>query len=213
MAPKNNQANQENASKSGQMLGLLIRLGYYYWKEIHAQMERDGFNKFTPEQNQKLEKMSGLELMIPEVSELAGRPITSKEDVMKFQRKRIVRFALQQIHNHWRSVKFIMNRPLGEISAFLSGIPKGFKAFLDDKGEFAMKGKRTEIFLLLLMLWPEIEEMRRAQPAKTRLDLLKWLEKEDGRQLVTDPKVFFAICDDIDLDMTTPGHPFKVVEG
>jgi hypothetical protein len=212
MAPKNNQANEENASKCGQMLGLLIRMGYFYLREIPAQLERDGLNKLTAEQNQKLEKMSGLELMIPEVSELAGRPITSKEEVLNFQRRRAVRFAFQQIRNHWRTVKFIMNRPLGEISAFLSGIPKGFKAFLNDKGEFAKKGKRTEIFLLLLMWWPEIEEMRRSQPAKTRLDLLNWLEKQEGRQLVTDPKIFFAICDDIDLDMTTPGHPCKPVE-
>jgi hypothetical protein len=212
MAPKNNQAGVDNASKTGQMLGLLIRMAYFYWKEAPAQLERDGLNKLTPEQTEKLEKMSGLELMMPEVSELAARPITTNDEVLKFQRRRIVRFAFQQVRNQWGCVKFILNRPLGEISAFLSGIPKGFKAFLNDKGEFSKKGKRTEIFLLLLMWWPEIEEMRRSQPAKTRLDLLNWLEKQEGCQLVTDPKIFFAICDDIDLDMTIPGHPFKVVE-
>jgi len=212
MAPKDNQANELNAFKAGQMLGLLIRAGIFYWKEVPTQIERFGLNKLTPEQEQKLEKAAGVELMLPHASELAGRPITNKRELLKFHRRRITSFVVQQIRQSLRLLNYIMHRPIGEIAEFLSGIPKGFKAFLRTDGEFAGKGKRTEIFFLLLMYWPEIEEMRQSQPPKTRKFLLDWLEKEEGRQLVSDEKIFFAICDDIDLDMTVPGHPFKLSE-
>ena len=80
-------------------------------------------------------------------------------------------------------------------------------------GEFARTGKRTEVFLILLMYWPEIEEMRRAQPPVTRKFLLNWLEKQEGKTLCESDNIFSAICDDIDLDMAPPGHPFNTVEG
>jgi|ERR1035438_2906516 hypothetical protein len=212
MAPTDNQPNEMNAFKCGQMVGLCIRMAVYFYKDVPAQMERDGFNKFTPEQNHKLENMIGWELLSPHASELAGRPITGKVELWKFYRQRILNFVTHLTRINVNLAFFILHRPVKEIFQFLSGLPKGFKAFLDFDGEFAKKGKRTEIFLLLLMFWPEIEEMRKSKPANTRQSLLDWLEKQEERQLVTDPKIYFAICDDIDLDMTTPGHPSKPVE-
>ena len=212
MAPKDNQINEENAFKTGQIVGLFIRVGIYFWKEAPAEIEREGLNKLTPEKGQKLEKMSGWELLSPHASELAGRPITSQKELLKFHRRRIRHFVIQQVHHSLRLTIFILHRPVKEIFQFLNGLPKGFKAFLKVDGEFAGKGKRTEIFLLLLMYWPEIEEMRQSKPDKTRKYLLDWLEKQEGKQLVEDPKVFYELCDDIDLDMTIPGHPFKLLE-
>jgi hypothetical protein len=212
MAPKDGQSNVVIAGKCGQMFGLLIRAAIFYWKEAPAQIEREGFNQLTSEQSQKLEKMFGWELLIPEASELAGRPIITRDELSGFYRRRITHFVIQQIRNNFNLINYILHRPLGEIAEFLSGIPKGFKAFLNTDGEFAKTGKRTEIFLLLLMAWPEIEEMRQSSSPKTRKYLLDWLEKQEGKPLVSDEKIFFAICDDIDLDMTIPGHPFKSVE-
>ena len=60
---------------------------------------------------------------------------------------------------------------------------------------------------VLLTYWPEIEEMRQSQPPRTRKFLLEWLEKEEGKQLVRDEKVFYALCDDIGLDLTIPAIP------
>lgn len=212
MAPKANQSNETLAGKSGQLVGLLIRAAIFYWKEVPVMIERDGLNKLTNERKEKLEKMAGWELLLSQASELAGRPITTKAELIKFHRRRVRRLAIQLIRNNLRLAKLILQRPVEEIFQFLSGIPKGFKCFLKTDGEFAGTGKRTEIFILLLMYWPEIEEMRQSQPPKTRKSLLDWLEKEEGRPLVTDEKIFFAICDDIDLDLTIPGHPFKLLE-
>ncbi|HUZ07746.1 MAG TPA: hypothetical protein VMV89_09695 [Candidatus Paceibacterota bacterium] len=210
MAPKDSQPNETNANKVGQMYGLMIRMVIYFWKEVPAQIERDGLNKLTPEQNQRLEKVIGLELLVPEASELAGRPVTNQEEIKKFIRRRILKFLFQQVRLGLRMINFILHRQAGEVFQFLSGMPKGFKGFLNTDGKFAGKGKRTEIFLLLLMFWPEIEEMRQSQPPKTRKFLLEWLEKIEGKQLVVDPKVFYELCDDIDLDLAPPGHPASV---
>jgi hypothetical protein len=209
MAPSGNQI---SAFKIGQLTGFFIRAAIFYWKEAPAQLERDGLNKLTPEQEQKLEKALGWELLLPEASELAGRSIRGKDELIKFHRQRILRSATNLIRCNLRLINYILHRPLEEIFQFLSGLPKGFKAFLKTDGEFAGKNKRTEIFLLLLMYWPEIEEMRQSKPDKTRKYLLDWLEKQEGRELVSDDKIFFAICDDIDLDLTIPGHPFKLPE-
>jgi len=211
MAPKANQSNETSAGKAGQLVGFLIRAAIFYWKEIPVMIERDGLNKLTKERKEKLEKTVGWELLLPQASELAGRPITTKAELIKFHRRRVTRFAIQSVRNSLRVAKLILQRPVEEIFQFLNGIPKGFKCFLKTDGEFAGKGKRTEIFILLLMYWPEIEEMRQSQPPKTRKFLLDWLEKEEGQLLVTDEKIFFAICDDIDLDLTVPGHPFKLL--
>jgi hypothetical protein len=212
MAPKKNESNEILAGKAGQLVGVAIRAAVFYGKEVPALIEREGLNKLTKEQNEKLEKMAGWELLLPHASELAGRPITGKAELIKFYGRRILHFAVQMARSNLVLIKLILYRPVEEIFRFLSGIPKGFKSFLKTDGEFAGKGKRTEIFLALLMYWPEIEEMRQSQPPKTRKYLLDWLEKEEGRQLVTDDKIFFELCDDISLDLTIPGHPFKLLE-
>ena len=212
MAPKMDDSTETLAHKAGKLIGFFIRAVIFYWREAPAQFEKDGFNKLTKEQVEKLKEWAGLELLLPHASELAGRPITDKGELVKFYRRRILDFVMQQIRSNLHLINIILHRPVEEIFQCLSGIPKGFKAFLNTDGEFAIKGRRTEIYFLLLSYWPEIEEMRRSHPPKTRKYLLDWLEKEEGKPLVTDDKIFFAICDEISLDLTVPGHPFNVID-
>lgn len=201
-----------HARNCGQMIGFVIRAGLFYWKEVPAGLERDGLLKLTPERSQKLEKASGWELMLPHASKLAGRPMTTKAQLAKFLMRRLHQFILRTVKGGWMVIKYAMHQSLEDVLQFLSGVPEGFKCFLKTDGEFAGRGKRTEVFFVLLMYWPEIEEIRQSQPPKTRKYLLEWLEKEEGKQLVDDDKIFSAICDDIGLDLAPPGHPFKVVQ-
>jgi hypothetical protein len=212
MAPKNDHANEANAFKIGQMIGFLVRAAIYFFKEVPAQIDRDGLNKLTPEQSQKMGKIAGLELLSPHASELAGRTITGKSELIKFIRRHILVFAIRLLRISLLLVNQILHRPVAEIFQFLSGLPKGFKSFLKFDGEFEGKRKRTEIYLLMLMYWPEIEEMRQSK-TKTRKFLLEWLESKEGKQLVEDPKTFYELCGDIDLDLALPGHPSAAVSG
>jgi hypothetical protein len=195
----------------GQMVGLLIRMAIFYWKEAKAIWEREGFNRLTPEQKTKLEKITGWEHACRHASEVSGQQITTKKQLLRYWRLRLFKFALSTGRVIWTLVKFTLNRPVEDIFQFMMGLPKGFKCFLNTDGEIAKTGKRTEVYFVLLSYWPEIEEMRRAQPSLTRPYLLKWLEKQEGKELTTE-KIFCELCDDIGLDMAPPGHPFTTNE-
>lgn len=199
-----------HARKNGQLVGLLIRMVIFYWKDASAIWEREGLNKLTPEQEAKLEKMTGWEAACQHTSQMAGRPITTKKQVMKFWRQRLGEFALRMAKTNWTLINYTLHQPVEDIFQFISGIPEGFRCFLRTDGEFAKQGKRTEVYFVLLTYWPEIREMQQSQPPLTRPFLLEWLEKQEGKEL-SDEKIFSGICDDIDLDMSPPGHPFKII--
>jgi hypothetical protein len=72
MAPKGRQYHARNC---GQLIGVMLRAAYFYWKDVPATLEREGLTKLTPEQEKKLEKMSGWELACAHASTLSVRPL------------------------------------------------------------------------------------------------------------------------------------------
>jgi hypothetical protein len=190
----------------------LIRMAIFYWKEVPVIWEREGLNRLTPEKEAKLERLTGWEVACRHASQISGRPILTKAQVLEFWRQRLKSFLFHVAKTTWRLIEYTLHQPLEDIFQFISGLPEGFKCFLRTDGEFAKRGKRTEVFWVLLMYWPEIEEMRQSQPPLTRRFLLEWLEREEGRQLVDSEKVFLEICDDIGLDVGVVGHPTQIAD-
>ena len=201
-------AKKYHARKHGQMVGLLLRMALFYWKETSAIWEREGLNRLTPEQKEKLEKLTGWEAIFLHASKMAGRPITTKSQARRFLMKQLNRFVWRTAKTTWTLINYTLHQPVEDVLQFLTGIPEGFKCYLRTDGEFAKRGKRTEVFLVLLTYWPEIQEMQQSQPPLTRPFLLQWLEKQEGKTL-SDDKKFSELCDDIGLDMCPPGHPFN----
>lgn len=201
-----------HARKNGQLVGLLFRMIIFYWKDALAILEREGLNKLNPEQEKKLEDLAGWELACRHGSQMAGRPITTKKQLMKFWKQRLNLFALHVFKATWTLVKYTLNQPVEDILQFLSGVPEGFKCFLRPDAELAKTGKRTNVFLALLTYWPEVEEMRHVQPPLERPYVLAWLEKQEGKQLSPSDHAFSELCNDIELDFGLTGHPFKRVE-
>ena len=113
MAPKGNESNETVARKAGQLVGVAIRAAIFYWKEAPAQIERDGLNKLTKEQEEKLEKCTGWELLLPQASELAGRPITNKAELIQFYRRRIMHIIIQLVRTNLVLIKLILHRAGG----------------------------------------------------------------------------------------------------
>lgn len=206
------QGNKYHARKCGQMIGLLIRAAHFYWKDAPASLKREGLLNLTSEQEKKLDHLVGWQVGMDQASQLAGHPIKTKAQFTKFMSGRLSRFVIHTFKTGWRLTKYALQQPVEDVFQFLSGLPEGFKCFLKTDGEFAKTGKRTEVFFVLLVYWPEIEEMRRAEPPVTRKFLLHWLEKQEGKPLCESENIFSAICDDIDLDMAPPGHPFTSVQ-
>ena len=51
--------------------------------------------------------------------------------------------------------------------------------------------------------------MRQAHPPLEKPFVLAWLEKQEGKQLMTSEHAFSELCHDIDLDFGLTGHPFN----
>lgn len=195
----------------GRMLGVLLRGAVFVFKDAPGQFAKDGLANLSPEQEKKLEKASGMELLYPVVSAHTGKPVSNEDEFSETVATQFEAKAEQLLKEAILVGRYLMNRPVKEQHEFLCGIPEGFALVINDDGEFRGKSRRYEIYLLLLAAWPEISEMQKGHPPKTRRDLLEWLEKQEGRQIVEDQKQFFELCDDIDLDLAPPGHPRKAI--
>jgi hypothetical protein len=101
----------------------------------------------------------------------------------------------------------------GATTKFHSGAAKGSAGFLDDAGELRGEGKikHKNTYEFLLICWPEIEEMLKADPPNRMEDLWNWLlpfsrpywiEIQDLDQLV-------SLARSIDLKLKEPGAPRK----
>jgi hypothetical protein len=203
-----------DARHYGRMVGLLLRGASFWFKDAPAQLKQEGLLDLSPEQEQKLEKSAGLELLLPVASEQFQKPVTNEEELLDAGQAQLEAKAAQLMSQGLVIMKFLVNQPVAEQHKFLCGIPEGFVMVLDNQAEFTSKRGRYEIFILLLGHWPEIVEMQKVQPPKTRRDLLEWLEQQEGRQLFEDPKVFYELCGDTssvalprdDISSTTPAN-------
>jgi hypothetical protein len=198
---------KHEARTSGQLIGLHIRLWLFYSREMMQVLEREGLTELKPEQQKTLETLAGWELACAAASKQAGRPIQTKGLLLKFYTRRGYQFVIHTVKVCGGLVIYALKQPVTDVLEFLSGIPEGFKCFLDTEGGLAKRGQRTEIFFTLLMYWPEIEEIRQAQPPRTRRFLLQWLEAQEAKRLVESERIFLEICDDISLDVGVVGHP------
>jgi hypothetical protein len=198
-----------NARNYGRMVGMLLRGATFWWKDVPTQLKQDGFNDLSPEREEKLDKIAGLRLLLPIASEQFKTTITNEEELLKVGQAQLEAKAGELMSGGLEILKFLVNQPVAEQHKFLCGIPEGFIMFLNNQADLTGKRGRSEMFMLLIGYWPEIVEMQKAQPPKNRRDLLEWLEKQEGRQLFEDPKTFYELCGDIDLDLAPPGHPSK----
>ncbi|HWN95775.1 MAG TPA: hypothetical protein VNT99_12130 [Methylomirabilota bacterium] len=198
-----------DARHYGRLLGMLLRGAAFVFKEAPAQIKREGLSDLSPAQEQKLEKMAGLEVLFRVGSERFQKPIHNEDELVEAGQAHIQDQMRQFMGQGIVVMQYLVNRSAQEQHEFLCGIPEGFVGLIDSQGEVAGRSKRYEMYLRLLGYWPEIAEMQRAQPPKTRHDLLEWLEQREGRALFEDAKVFYELCGDIDLDLAPPGHPQK----
>lgn len=197
----------------GRIIGFLLRGVVFYVKEVPALLKKDGLLDLTKERAEKLEKEAGFPLLFSMASQTLQKPISNKDELIQEGGERIEKRGKELLSGFFVIGRHLLDQPIEQQHEFLCGIPEGFVSFLNDQGDFAGKRKRFEIFLLLAMNWPEIAEMQKGQSNETRKSLLDWLEKEEGKQLVEDPKVFYALCGEIGLDIAPPGHPSGVSSG
>jgi hypothetical protein len=93
--------------------------------------------------------------------------------------------------------------------AFNEGIARGMAAFVDQSGQFVGETERANIYWFLLIVWPEIQAMQTAKPAKTRNDFDIWLRPfvDCGIVSISSFSQLLDICDDIGLTFKGRGAP------
>ena len=188
---------------------MLLRGVVFFLKDAPAQLKQDGMLDLSKEKKSKLEEFAGLPLLFSAASKQFQKPISNQDELIKAGEEQIEKETEVLLNGGLLFLRYLLNQPVKEQHEFLCGLPQGFNSLLNYVGDFTGKRKRFEVFLLLAMHWPEIVEMQKAQPQKTRRDLLEWLEKQEKKQIVTDDKLFFELCGDIDLLLAPPGHPQK----
>jgi len=195
--------------KCGRCVGLILRGAAFFFNEASAQMKREGLLDLSPVQEKKLEDMAGLNVVFQATSELWQKTVRNKDELVEAGQALLEASTQKLMGSIFQMLKRLAGGSVKEQHEFLCGIPEGFLALLDDQGDFALRRNRHEIHLLLLLHWPEIAEMQKAKPPKTRRDLLDWLAKREGTQLVGDLERFNGVCDDIGLALAPPGRPPK----
>jgi hypothetical protein len=198
-----------DARSYGRLVGVLIRGIVHFGKEVPAQLKREGLLDLETEKEGKLESMLDMPAILAFVSTKLQRPISNKDDLIKAGTEELERRADVQVEFLLTVGRYLLNRPVAEQHEFLCGIPEGFVLILNNDGGYTGQRQRTDLYLLLLMYWPEITEMQKADPPKTCKFLLDWLEKGEAKQLVGDEKQFYGLCGEIGLVMAPPGHPRK----
>ena len=188
IAPKDNQF---VARHYGQLIGVLLRAAVFFLKDAPALLKREGLWDLTKEQEAKLDKMSGLPLLFSVASEKFQKPVSNGDQLVEVGLENAGEKATHLAGGFFLVLRYLLDRPVQEQYEFLRGIPEGFKAFLNFKGEFVGDKRRLENYVLLAMYWPEIAEMQKEQPPKTRKLLLEWLEKQEGtKNWLRTPKYF-----------------------
>jgi len=205
---------QFDARNFGRIVGVLLRGLVFIYKEAEPLLRKEGLWEMDKEREEKIEKAMGTELVFPIVSEKVGRPVTNEDEltsVLEGEAGKRVGNLLEMVE---KPLLHILGQSVRQQHQFLRGIPEGFISLLNSGGTFTGDRGRTNMYILLLMCWPEIAEMQKADRPKSRKHLLEWLEKIEGTakepvQLVVDEKTFYDLCDDIGLVMKQPGPPLK----
>jgi hypothetical protein len=97
------------------------------------------------------------------------------------------------------------------LQAFKIGIGKGIGAFLTSEGDFRgeKRLKLVDTYWMLLLTWPEVGEMLRAQPPKRMEDLWDWISpfSHAGWIEIQDLDQLVSLCRPIGLKLKKPGAP------
>jgi hypothetical protein len=180
--------------------------------ELERKFKREGFHELTLKKGDEIyrlvfgerwwkKKMAEIQAEAPNglINDIFGKRITALEERTK---KAIPEW--HQKANEW-GPDAVIN--------FHAGVVKGSEQFLDKNGD--LKGERKiklrETYEFLLIAWPEIEDMLKANPPKSRTDLWEWMRPFSYACWIEihDLEPLNRLCAAIKLKLKEPGAPIK----
>jgi hypothetical protein len=199
--------------KLGSVFAIGERGQAFFENEVEQKLKQDGFLDLTPEQNDDIYKLIFGERWLKKKSAeiQAQEPDKPLEEIIEKRCSTLgetIKKAVPEWHQKAREWD-----PEAVIK-FHAGVAKGSAGFLDKDGELKGVGKikLSETYEFLLLAWPEIEEMLRAKPPKTRNQLWEWLLPFSYARWIEiqDLEQLNRLCTVIKLKLKKPGAPRKV---
>jgi hypothetical protein len=97
------------------------------------------------------------------------------------------------------------------MAEFNGGMEEGMANFMDQAGRLVGETSRANIYIFLVLFWPEIKAMQESVPAKSRADFYEWIKPfaKVGVVSISNPDQLNDVCDDIGLKFKGRGAPRK----
>lgn len=202
-------------AKMGSVLGMGLRGLRFFDKEAAGQIQEAGLNDLSEDGSEELGEMVAAEDWLQKVKNEfeSVDPGKSTEEILK-EKIEAAGTSLGSGLVKWPALAYQWGpKAMTELH---EGMAKGSSGFLDEEGELRgeKRLKLCETYQFLLMAWPEIDEMIKANPPKRMMDLWNWLspfsyagwiEIEDFDQLV-------SLARSVELKLKKPGAPRKLRE-
>lgn len=200
---------QFDARNFGRMVGIFLRAGVFAGKEIEPALKKDGLLNLSKAEEKKIEDVAGIEHLFPLASKKFNRPIRNENQLINQFGRHAEKWTCNLLKSQGALFLHLWQQSIEVQHEFLCGIPEGFVMFLDTEGQFAGDRGRTNLYINLLVNWPEIAAMQKTEPPKSRRDLQKWLIAEAKIPISDDEGWFDHLCDEIGLSMKGVGRPIK----
>jgi hypothetical protein len=198
--------------KLGQVFSIGERGMMFFENEAEQKLEQDGLLDLTPDQDDDVSKLIfGQRWMEKRKAEIeAQEPGKPFEEIIVERLFKIEETTKQAVPDwHQRALEWDPEA----VTKFHEGVAKGSNVFLDKDGDLSGEGKikLRDTYEFLLIAWPEIEEMLKSNPPKTRNHLWDWLITFSfaGWIEIRDLEQLNRLCSEIQLKLKKPGAPLK----
>lgn len=198
---------QFDARNFGRTTGMILRGTVFFGKEFETILKTGKLWGLSKEQENKLDGVSGIEDLFGFASKKFNRPIRNENQLVNQGFRHLEKWAINLLKGFKGQFVQLWNLPIEEQHKFLCGIAEGYILFLDSEGQFAGDRGRTNLYLNLIIFWPEIAAMQKAEPPKSRRNLQTWLLKEAKIPISNNEEWFDHLCDEIGLSMKRVGRP------
>jgi len=198
--------------KLGAVFSMGERCQSFFDKEVDVFLEKDGLTKLKKRHEAELYRMmfgdAWLEQRLAQIKEknnckTAMGAIQKELSKMENTTKKVV------AEWHQKAVEWDVDA----VTKYHTGVAKGSCGFLNKKGEMVgeKKLKLRRTYEMLLLAWPEVDEMLKANPPKTRNHLWEWLKKFSHVYWIEiqDLEQLNRLCNEIKLRLKKPGAPRK----
>lgn len=196
-----------NFRQIGRLVGFLLRAAYWGLVEMPKEAAALGLDNLDATKHAKLKQAFDLTPVRPAlIAKTGSNPDTTASNEVLLE-KAVGAHVESVLASFTTLMLGVLQQPPPVMVEFLHGLPEGYTCFLTETGSFTGDKGRTNLYMALLVFWPEIEALR--ERGLTRGELYKFFCEMAPDIPSNQPDWFQDICDEIGLSLKKPGAPKK----